>query len=459
MIFLELNKITVSPIKESSKSIYWHPPGDKSISQRATFLASLAEGTSRISDILWSEDTVNNLIALKKLGVGIEIDNNDVLVTGVGKFGYRASNNTVYLGNSATSSRIMISLLSAQKGRFKVDGNKMLRNRPMEWVVEPLKDMGAQIEWLNNYGCLPVGITGSRLDGMHHRIKVSSAQAVSALLYAALLADKKTRIYKKTKARDHTERIFKYFDLDLIDTGDYLELTPPEKILPHDIFVPGDISSAAFLIGLVAMQKSSGLELTVKKVNLNPTRTGFLEILQRMGADLTIINQGELCGEPIGEVIIRSGSELSGVKVSGDVFVQSMIDEIPILAAVAATAKGETVITDAFELANKDTNRIITTIELLNNFGIEAYPIEGGLVVTPGEFTSPGNLEVPNDHRISMVAMIIASFCNKKTEIYNWDTVRVSFPGFLEAFNLIGLASTDDDSSSLGPSIYMEMVE
>ncbi|MFJ7914265.1 MULTISPECIES: 3-phosphoshikimate 1-carboxyvinyltransferase [unclassified Lysinibacillus] len=439
------------------ENIIWRPPGDKSISQRATFLTSLAEGTSRISGLLWSEDTINNLKSLKQIGVQIKTVEEDVLISGVGKYGYHTGNKSVNLGNSATSSRIMLALLCGQRGCFRVDGNQVLRRRPMSWIVESLRDMGAKIEWEGETGYLPVDVTGTLLKGRHHRIRVSSAQAVSALLFAALLADNPTRIYRKTKARDHTERLFNYFGFNLVDTGDYLELTPPNKILALDLSVPGDVSSAAFLVGLVAMQRNPGLSLTVKDVNLNPTRTGFLDVIRRMGADIDVLEQGTVCGEPIGKVVIRSGRKLKGVTIAGDAFVQSMIDEIPIIAAVAATAEGETVILDAHELADKDTDRAFTTIELLRQFGINARSIDGGLIIPPGPFSSPGTVTVPNDHRIAMVAMIIASCCAQETIIHNWDVVRVSFPGFLDEFNRIGHAVADSELKLWGPHSLEEV--
>ena len=199
--------------------------------------------------------------------------------------------------------------------------------------------MNGKGNWLPSCRCYWSFIKGQA--SPNSSLKCSSSLGAT---FAALLADNPTRIYRKTKARDHTERLFNYFGFNLVDTGDYLELTPPNIIPALDLSVPGDVSSAAFLVGLVAMQRNPGLSLTVKDVNLNPTRTGFLDVIRRMGADIDVLEQDTVCGEPIGKVVIRSGRKLKGVTISGDVFVQSMIDEIPIIAAVAATAEGETVI-------------------------------------------------------------------------------------------------------------------
>lgn len=435
----------------------WTPPGDKSISQRASILASLATGRTRISGFLWSEDTVNNLRALLRLGVRIKLDQkSNIIVHGVGLRGIKATSSLVYLGNSATSSRLMLAILSGQNGTFIVDGNPVLRRRPMDWIVEPLRDMGAGIEWIGQRGTLPVRVNGNHLRGRHHRVRVASAQAVSALLYAGLLADSPNRVYRLAQARDHTERLFRYLGIQVNEKDDYVEVVPPSMIPAEDISVPGDISSAAFAIALIAMEPRPGLSLTVRNVGLNPTRIGFLKVLSKMGADLEIVKQGIICGEPVGEVTIRSGKPLKGVHVSGASFVQSLIDEIPYIAVLATQARGATVFTDSGELKDKDTHRGETTCRLLGEFGIETEQIKDGFIVHPGNVKSPGTVTVPNDHRIAMAAMLLASRCDTPTRIENWEVVRISFPSCLEVLSMTAEWETNVPPIAWGPHMLLK---
>lgn len=445
-----------SPVRQRLR---WAPPGDKSISQRATLLASLAEGRSRISGLLWSEDTVHNLLALRRLGVRADVlEEGDVLLHGVGLRGYRPGPEPVYLGNSATSSRIMLALVSGQAGTFVVDGNEVLRRRPMEWIVEPLRAMGADIAWLGGEGRLPVSITGRRLTGIEHRARVASAQVVSALLFAGLLADGTTTIRRRAQARDHTERLFGTFGVAVEIDGDAVRVTPPARLAARDIAVPGDVSSAAFALALVAMHPQPGIELTVESVGLNPTRTGFLKALAEMGADLRVRETGTVCGEPRGEVTLVSGRPLRGIAVSGVSFVHSMIDELPLLAAVAATADpatGPTTIADAAELRDKDSDRIATTCALLRAFGAGVEPREDGLVVTPAPLRSPGRTGAAGDHRIAMAAMALASTLPEATRVDGWEVVRISFPTCLEPLRLLASVEVEGEVRPWSPAELM----
>jgi 3-phosphoshikimate 1-carboxyvinyltransferase len=430
----------------------WAPPGDKSVSQRATLLASLAEGTCRISGLLWSADTIDNLLALGGLGVRSEVvDGGDVLVHGMGLRGYQPGPAPVYLGNSATSSRIVLSLVSGQKGTFVVDGNEILRRRPMEWIVEPLRAMGADIAWLGDEGRLPVRIEGTRLRGAEHRARVASAQVVSALLFAGLLAEGTTAIRRRAQARDHTERLFRVFGVPVEVEDDVVRVTPVDRIAPRDLSVPGDISSAAFALALVALHPEPGIELTVEPVGLNPTRSGFLRALAAMGADLEVRETGTIDGEPRGAVTITSGRPLRGIEVSGVSFIHSMIDELPLLAAVAAAAEGPTTIADAAELRDKDSDRIASTTAVLRAFGAGVEPAGDGLVVTPGRLASPGRVETANDHRIIFAAMALASTLPEPTHIDGWEAVRISLPQCLDPLRLLASAEVEGGESPWRP--------
>jgi 3-phosphoshikimate 1-carboxyvinyltransferase len=413
----------------------WTPPGDKSISQRATFLTSLCEGTSRIAGLLRSDDTGHNLAALRRLGAGIrELPSGDVEVRGVGLRGYRTDGGPLWMGNSATSARLALALLSGQAAgpACVVDGNDSLRRRPMAWVIEPLRRMGAAIEPLGAAGRLPVRVRGRRLRGAAHEAPVYSAQAVSPLLFAGLLAVDETRVLRRARARDHTERLLRHFGVRIDEDGLEVCVHPPERLAPRDVTVPGDISAGAVVLAAAALHPEPGLAVTVRPVGLNPTRTGFLDVLEAMGADVAVRRTGVAGAEPVGEVTVTSGRPLRGTRVEGPELVQSTIDELPLVAALGACAQGPTAVADAAELRDKDSDRIATTCALVRAFGADAEPTTDGFTVTPppgGRLRSPGRVSCFGDHRVAFAAAALAGRLDEPVVLDGWEVTDVSFPG------------------------------
>jgi 3-phosphoshikimate 1-carboxyvinyltransferase len=426
-----------------NQHITWIPPGDKSITLRAIMAAALADGTSTLRNTLAAEDTYNSLNVLRSLGVDVWKSGNSLIIRGCGLGGLQPPPDgaTLNVGNSATMARLLIGLLSATSGEFLVDGNESLRRRPMEWVVDPLRKMGADITYCSHHGRLPVRIRGRTLQGICHASAVYSAQPVSALLFAGLQCTEATALHRLVRARDHTERLFRFLGLDIEDSDTLVRLQPAKSINSFEMFVPGDISAAALPIACTVISPHR-VALEVKDVGLNETRTGFIRALQTMGADVeTTIDRYE-GGEPVGSIIARSERPLTGSEFAGNTLIQSMIDELPLLAAVASRAKGRTLIRDAEELRYKDTDRIDTTVRTLKLFGVPIIGRRDGLIIDgSSSLVSPQVISLPFDHRVIFAAMALASSLKEPTSMSRWSGINVSFPNCLRILSKI--ASVD----------------
>jgi len=426
--------VTVGLNLASTREIIWRPPGDKAIAQRAAFAAALADGTSTIHNVPQSDDIESNLGILRQLGVDIwEAADTSFVIGGRGLRGLTLSEkgSTLNPGNSATTARILMSLLAGTAGEFRIDGNELLRGRPMEWIVEPLRKAGADIIYEAEPGRLPTHIRGSKLGAINHQVDVFSAQPVSALLFAGLQSSGTTVISRRAKARDHTERLLRHLGVALDATETTIRMTPPERLLSFDLTLPGDISTAALPIACVVASPLPR-HLVIEDVGINETRCGFLRTLQAMGAGIEIEPKGMEGSEPIGRIIVESGHQLRGIEVGGASLIQSMIDELPLLAALAARADGRTVIRDAQELKDKDTDRIATTVAALLPFGVQVEGRNDGFVVERSELTGAKSLVLPPDHRVIFAAMTLASSLEEPTTMSGWERVSVSFPGCLE---------------------------
>lgn len=418
----------------ASTETVWRPPGDKSISQRLAFAAALSDGTSTIRNVLRSEDTENNLAILRQLGADIwEAADGSLVIGGRGLRSLTPPDDGAVLnpGNSATTARILIALLAGTPGTFRVDGNALLRKRPMEWIVSPLRAAGADIVYEVTAGRLPVRIRGVRLAPISHDVTVFSAQPVSALLFAGLQSAGPTLIRRRVKARDHTERLLRYLGADIEESETLARLSPPHRLPAFDLTVPGDVSAAALPIAATIISPRPQ-RLVVEGVGVNETRTGFIRTLQAMGADIAIETDAMMGGEPVGRIVAASGAPLRGIEIAGDTLVQSMIDELPLLAAVAAHAEGTTVIRDAEELKDKDTDRIATTVATLRPFGVQIEPRADGFEIQGSTLASPTDLQLPPDHRVIFAAMALASTLAEPTTLRGWERVSVSFPECLD---------------------------
>ena len=440
----EKTPVTVGLSLTSAREIVWRPPGDKAIGQRAALAAALSDGTSTLHNVPHSDDIEGNLGILRQLGVDIwEAADTSYVIGGRGLRGLKLSEkkSTLSPGNSATTARILMGLLAGTPGgEFRIDGNELLRRRPMSWIVEPLRQAGADIVYEVSQGRLPTLIRGKQLGPINHQVNVFSAQPVSAMLFAGLQSSGETVITRRAKARDHTERLLHHLGVAVEATETTVRLTPPDRLPTFDLTLPGDISTASLPIACVVASPLPR-RLTIEDVGINETRIGFIRTLQAMGANIEIEPTEERGNEPIGRVIVESGRPLHGIDVGGPSFVQSMIDELPMLAALAARAEGPTVIRDAQELKDKDTDRIATTIATLRPFGVQIEAREDGFVIEPSQVSSAKSLVLPPDHRVIFAAMTLASSLEEPTTMSGWEKISVSFPGCLELLGQLASVS------------------
>ena len=410
-------------------------PGDKSISHRSIMLGSIADGVTRVSGFLEGEDSLATLSAFRDMGVKIERNGSNVTINGVGKYGLKEPINSLNLGNSGTSIRLMSGLLSAQSFDSELCGDESLSKRPMGRVIEPLRLMGADIS--GNDSKPPLLIKGGKqLSSIEYTLPVASAQIKSCLLLAGLYSDGKTTIIENGISRDHTERMLKGFGYDVTSSSNTISLMGGGSLKSCDIEVPSDISSAAFF--MVAGCISENSSIVLEAVNINPTRTGVIDILRLMGGNIELLNQRLQAGELIADIKVTS-SELKGIEIPENL-VPLAIDEFPVLFIAASCAKGETVLTGARELRVKESDRIQVMADGLTSLGIDNEVLDDGIRIIGGEFKEQtSSIKSHHDHRISM-AFAIASVKSKfNIEIEGVDNVKTSFPNFVELANSIGM--------------------
>ena len=419
------------PLKGSIKV-----PGDKSISHRSIMLGSIAEGVTRVSGFLEGEDSLATLNAFRDMGVQIERNGSNVVIHGVGMRGLKEPKNPLNLGNSGTSIRLMSGLLSAQNFDSKLCGDESLSTRPMGRVINPLREMGADI--FGDDSRPPLTIKGgSKLSGIEYTLPVASAQIKSCLLLAGLYGEGITTVIENGISRDHTERMLRGFGYDVISSNNRISLLGGGSLKGCDIEVPSDISSAAFFMVAGCISKDSSI--TLNSVNINPTRTGVIDILKLMGGNIELINQRLQAGELIADIKVSS-SNLKGIQIPENL-VPLAIDEFPVLFIAASCADGETVLTGAKELRVKESDRIQVMADGLTSLGIENHVLEDGIRILGGEFTKQASsIKSHHDHRISM-AFAIASVRSKfDIEIEGVDNVKTSFPNFEVLANSIGMS-------------------
>ena len=419
------------PLKGSIKV-----PGDKSISHRSIMLGSIAEGVTRVSGFLEGEDSLATLNAFRDMGVQIERNGSNVVIHGVGMRGLKEPKNPLNLGNSGTSIRLMSGLLSAQNFDSKLCGDESLSTRPMGRVINPLRKMGADI--FGDDSRPPLTIKGgSKLSGIEYTLPVASAQIKSCLLLAGLYGEGITTVVENGISRDHTERMLRGFGYDVISSNNRISLLGGGSLKGCDIEVPSDISSAAFFMVAGCISKDSSI--TLNSVNINPTRTGVIDILKLMGGNIELLNQRLQAGELIADIKVSS-SNLKGIQIPENL-VPLAIDEFPVLFIAASCADGETVLTGAKELRVKESDRIQVMADGLTSLGIENHVLEDGIRILGGEFTKQASsIKSHHDHRISM-AFAIASVRSKfDIEIEGVDNVKTSFPNFEVLANSIGMS-------------------
>jgi len=414
-------------------------PGDKSISHRSIMLGSLSEGVTKVSGFLEGEDALSTLKAFQAMGVKIEREDDNVTIHGVGIHGLKKPEKPLDLGNSGTSIRLMSGILAAQAFDSELVGDESLSKRPMGRVINPLKDMGAVIQ--SNDGKPPLKITGGQaLKGIHYDLPVASAQVKSCVLLAGLYADGDTCVTEPAPTRDHTERMLKGLGYDVRVNDNQMCLTGGGKLSATAIQVPSDISSAAFFMVAACIAPKS--DITLMGVNINPTRTGVIDILKLMGANLTLSNGREIGGELLADIRIKS-SELKGIQIP-KALVPLAIDEFPAVFIAASCAQGETILTDAKELRVKESDRIQVMADGLDILGVKNEVLDDGIKIQGGEFKEPTSIiESHHDHRISMSFAVASLRCAYPIEINGVDNVMTSFPNFVDLANSAGMDITE----------------
>lgn len=410
-------------------------PGDKSIAHRSVIMSAIAQGETRIENFSFSDDCKATINAIRSLGVNVKrLDNDTLLVKGVGLLGLKKPTQTINVGESATTMRILTGLLCAQNFETTLDGKESLRRRPMLRLLKPLRLMGAQIHARKkgNDEYPPLRISPGTLKAMRWKMSVASAQVKSAIILAGIYARGISTIYEPLRTRDHTERMLCYFKANIKATGERISIGHGELISPKSIRIPSDISSASFFIVLASVLKNS--HITIRNVSLNQTRCGIIDVLKKMGAHIQIINQREKYGEPIGDLMVRSAS-LRAVTVP-ERCIPALIDELPILMVAASFAKGTTIVEGVGELRIKETDRISSMVANLSKMGIfieskleenkEVISIQGKADVRGGSFRSFG------DHRTTMSMLIAGLAASSPSSIDEVGCVAKSFPNFLD---------------------------
>lgn len=405
-------------------------PGDKSISHRAVMLGSLANGVTEISGFLKGADCLSTIDCFRKMGIDIDINGENVTVHGNGLRGLKKPDEMLYTGNSGTTTRLLCGILAGQNFDTSITGDASIQKRPMGRVVKPLSMMGAKIE--NEY--CPLYITGTKLHGIDYKMPVASAQVKTAIILAGLYADGETVIHEIEKSRDHTELMLSAMGADL--TVDNLDITvkPTNDLTAVNVDVPGDISSAAFFLVLGAIMPNS--QITVTNVGVNPTRTGIIDVLKAMGADITLENIHTSAGETVADITVRSSS-LKGTIVGGDI-IPRLIDELPIIAVAAVFADGQTVIKDAQELKVKETNRIRAVVDEFNKCGIDITETDDGMIINGGKSIHGADFKTYGDHRMAMSLTVLAQLADGESTLDDSDCACVSYPTFFDDFYKLG---------------------
>ena len=402
-------------------------PGDKSISHRSVMFGSLAKGTTKITGFLQGADCLSTISCFQKMGVSIENTGDTVLVHGNGLHGLKKPDEVLDCGNSGTTTRLISGILCAQDFSVTLTGDASIQKRPMKRIMDPLSQMGADIKSIHGNGCAPLAIQGKLLHGIHYQSPVASAQVKSSILLAGLYADGETRVTEPLLSRNHTELMLSEFGADVRTEGTTAIIQPARELFAKEIQVPGDISSAAFFLaaGLIV----PGSELLIKNVGINPTRDGMIRVCQAMGGDLTLLNRKET-GEPVADILVRSSS-LHGMDIHGEI-IPTLIDELPMIAAMACFASGDTIIRDAAELKVKESNRIAVMVESLRAMGADVEETEDGMIIHGRKPLHGAVIDSHLDHRIAMTFAVTAGMAEGETEILGAECVNISYPGFYQ---------------------------
>ena len=401
-------------------------PGDKSISHRAVMLGALAKGTTSVTNFLKGADCLSTISCFEKMGIEIEQLPSEILIHGKGLHGLNAPETILDAGNSGTTTRLLSGILAGQAFCTTLTGDASIQKRPMTRIITPLSQMGGKIERLSDNGCAPLKITGHPLKPIHYLSPVSSAQVKSCVLLAGMYADGITKVTEPYLSRNHSELMLRSFGADVISEGTTAAITGNPVLEGQNVIVPGDISSAAYFIaaGLLI----PGSEILIKDVGINPTRDGILKVCADMGADIQLLNKREYGKEPVADILVKH-SELKATVIEG-ALIPTLIDELPMLAVMAAFAQGTTVIRDAQELKVKESNRLDIIVQHLSAMGADIIPTEDGMEIHGGKPLKGAVLDSYMDHRIAMSFAVAGMAADGETEILNASCVDISYPEF-----------------------------
>lgn len=403
-------------------------PGDKSISHRAIMLGAIAKGTTTVEGFLAGDDCLATIRIFSQLGVEIEREHTTVIIKSPGIDGWTNPAASLDAGNSGTTARLLLGILAGSSVTAKLVGDRYLSKRPMKRITDPLEKMGAAFIIDNEKGTLPLMVSGTQLTSMSYEMPVASAQVKSAILFAGLSASGTTLVREKAVSRDHTERMLRQFGAEVVSKDSAITISGGQVLQATEVNVPGDISSAAFLMCAAAMVKGS--TVTFENIGLNPTRTGIVEVLKEMGASVSLKKQSKEIGEPYGELTVTA-DELRAIEISGDL-IPRLIDELPVIALLATQANGMTIIKDAEELRVKEVDRIEAVCAELKKLGADIEATSDGMRINGPTKLRGATLSSNGDHRLGMMAAIASVITEGSVEIEGVECIDVSYPGFFD---------------------------
>lgn len=403
-----------------------HIPGDKSISHRSVMFGALANGMTEVTHFLQGADCLSTISCFQKLGIPIENTNGCIRIQGKGLHGLRPPACVLDVGNSGTTMRLLSGILAGQPFSSTLNGDASIQKRPMKRIITPLREMGAAVSGADGTDCAPLFINGAPLHGIDYQSPVASAQVKSCILLAGLYADTKTSVTEPSLSRNHTELMLRSFGAEITCSDTTATILPDAVLTGQKIDVPGDISSAAYFIAAALLVPNA--EVLIHNVGVNPTRDGILRAAKAMNADITRLNEHQVSGEPVCDLLVRSSS-LTATTVEGSL-IPTLIDEIPVLAVLAAYTNGTTVIRDAAELKVKESNRIETIVSNLKKMGADVEATEDGMVIYGGKPLHFAEIDPHADHRIAMAFAVAALCAQGGAEILNAECASVSYPSF-----------------------------
>lgn len=403
--------------------------GDKSISHRSIMFSAISKGNNKVSNFLMGQDCLSTISCFRKMGVDIDIIGKDVFIKGKGLRGLKPPTDILDVGNSGTTIRLMMGILAGNEFESTLIGDESIAKRPMKRVTDPLRMMGCNIIGKDNANFTPITLKGGNLHKIDYKMPVASAQVKSAIILASLYADGQSIIHEKVKSRNHTEIMLKAFGADIKENGTDVIINPADELFNQDIYVPGDISSAAFII--VGALISEGSEVLIKNVGLNETRTGIIDVVKNMNGNIEIIDERIVGGEKVGDLLIKYSKDLQSTTIDKTI-IPRLIDEIPVIAVLATQAEGTTIIKDAHELKVKESNRIKTVVDNLKKMGADIEELDDGMVIKGKTKLHGANIETFKDHRIAMSFSIADLISDSRVILDDSNCINISFPGYFD---------------------------